>query len=106
MTVLSTVVSTPNNTRAVIDMGWKAVGVEYEALGWGGMPKPLIHGVTYSTGGDEHGVLKSEDPSKRPNVGDKVRFIPAHCDTALNLHGVFYGIRGDNVEVICPVARR
>ncbi len=106
MTVLSTVVSTPNDTRAVIDLGWKAVGIEYEALGWGGMPKPLIHGVTYSTGGDEHGVLKSEIASKRPNVGDKVRFIPAHCDTTLNLHGVFYGIRGDSVEVVCPVARR
>lgn len=106
MTVLSTVVSAPTDTRAVIDMGWKAIGIEYEAVGWGGMPKPLIHGVTYSTGGDEHGVLKCERPTNRPNVGDKVRFIPAHCDTTLNLHGVFYGIRKDNVEVVCPVARR
>jgi D-serine deaminase-like pyridoxal phosphate-dependent protein len=106
MTVLATVVSTPNETRAVTDLGWKAVGIEYESLGWGGMPKPLIHGVTYSPGGDEHGVLKCERASSRPNVGDKVRFIPAHCDTTLNLHGVFYGTRGDNVEVVCPVARR
>jgi len=106
MTVLSTVVSTPSDTRAVIDLGWKAIGIEYEALGWGGMPKPLIHGVTYKTGGDEHGILNSERPSSRPSVGDKVRFVPAHCDTTLNLHGVFYGIRGENVEVVCPVARR
>ncbi|MDA4111545.1 MAG: DSD1 family PLP-dependent enzyme [Thaumarchaeota archaeon] len=106
MNVLSTVVSTPDEKRAVIDMGWKAVGVEYEMLGWGGMPEALVPGVTYSTGGDEHGVLKCDSPSNRPNVGDKVRFVPAHCDTALNLHGVFYGIRGDNVEVACPVARR
>jgi len=106
MTVLSTVVSTPDENRAVIDLGWKAIGVEYEIMGWGGMPKPLIHGVTYSMGGDEHGVLKCERPSNRPKVGDKVKFVPAHCDTALNLHGVFYGIRGDNVEVACPVARR
>lgn len=106
MTVLSTVVSAPTDTRAVIDLGWKAIGIEYEALGWGGMPKPLIHGVTYGTGGDEHGVLKCEKSSSRPNVGDKVKFIPAHCDTTLNLHGVFYGVRGDNVEVVCQVARR
>jgi D-serine deaminase-like pyridoxal phosphate-dependent protein len=106
MTVLSTVVSTPNDTRAVIDLGWKAVGIEYAALGWGGMPKPLIHGVTYRTGGDEHGVLECERPSSRPKVGDRVKFIPSHCDTTLNLHGVFYGLRGDNVEVVCPIARR
>jgi D-serine deaminase-like pyridoxal phosphate-dependent protein len=106
MTVLSTVVSAPTDTRAVIDLGWKAIGIEYEALGWGGMPKPLIHGVTYHTGGDEHGVLNCERASSRPLVGDKVKFIPAHCDTTLNLHGVFYGVRGDQVEVVCPVARR
>ena len=106
MTVLSTVVSTPNDTRAVIDLGWKAVGIEYASLGWGGMPRPLIHGVTYRTGGDEHGVLECERPSSRPKVGDKVKFIPSHCDTTLNLHGVFYGLRGDNVEVVCPIARR
>ncbi|MFI5420999.1 MAG: DSD1 family PLP-dependent enzyme, partial [Nitrososphaerales archaeon] len=102
MTVQSTVVSTPEENRAVIDMGWKAIGVEYEALGWGGMPKALIPGVAYSTGGDEHGVLKCQKASDRPNVGDKVRFIPAHCDTTLNLHSVFYGIRDDKVEVVCP----
>ncbi len=50
--------------------------------------------------------LNCERPSSRPNVGDKVKFIPAHCDTTLNLHGVFYGVRGDSVEVVCPVARR
>jgi D-serine deaminase-like pyridoxal phosphate-dependent protein len=106
MTVQATVVSTPDPNRAVIDMGWKAIGVEYEALGWGGMPRALIPGVKYSTGGDEHGLLKSEKSSDRPNVGDRVRFVPAHCDTTLNLHGVFYGTRGDSVEVVCPVARR
>jgi D-serine deaminase-like pyridoxal phosphate-dependent protein len=106
MTVLSTVVSAPNDKQAVIDMGWKAVGMEYEMLGWGGMPKAIREGITYGPGGDEHGILKCEKPSQRPNVGDKVRFIPAHCDTTLNLHGHFYGIRNDEVEVVCPVARR
>jgi len=106
MTIISTVVSTPTESRAVTDLGWKAVGIEYEAIGWGGMPRPLIHGAKYATGGDEHGVLNCERPSSRPNVGDKVKFIPAHCDTTLNLHGVFYGVRGDRVEAVCPVARR
>jgi D-serine deaminase-like pyridoxal phosphate-dependent protein len=106
MTVLSTVVSTPNEKQAVIDLGWKAVGVEYEMFGWGGLPKALREGLTYSPGGDEHGILKCENSSLRPKIGDKLRFIPGHCDTTLNLHGHFYGTRGDRVEVVCPVARR
>jgi D-serine deaminase-like pyridoxal phosphate-dependent protein len=106
LSVLSTVVSTPNERQAVVDMGWKGCGVEYQIFGWQGMPKPVLDGVTYSLGGDEHGILKSEDPSKRPKFGDKIRFIPSHCDTTLNLYGKFYGMRGNEVEVVCPVARR
>lgn len=106
MTVIGTVVSTATPTRAVTDLGWKAVGIEYEALGLGGMPTPLLPGLKYTPGGDEHGILTAEEPKYRPNVGDRVRFIPAHCDTTLNLYGTFYGVRGDRVEVACPVARR
>lgn len=106
MTVVGTVVSTPTPTRAVTDLGWKAVGIEYEAIGVGGMPTPMLPGLKYSPGGDEHGVLNAEEPKYRPNVGDRVKFIPAHCDTTLNLYGTFYGVRGDHVEVACPVARR
>ena len=106
MNVLSTVVSTPNDRQAVIDMGWKAAGLEYQMLGWGGMPKALSEGITYVPGGDEHGILKCEKSSQRPSVGDKMRFIPAHGDTTLNLYCHFYGTRGDEVEVVCPIARR
>jgi D-serine deaminase-like pyridoxal phosphate-dependent protein len=106
MTVIATVVSAATPTRAVTDLGWKAVGIEYEALGFGGMPTPLLPGLKYTPGGDEHGVLTADEPKHRPNVGDRVRFVPAHCDTTLNLYGTFYGVRGDHVEVACPVARR
>jgi D-serine deaminase-like pyridoxal phosphate-dependent protein len=106
MNVLATVISAPTPTRAVTDLGWKGVGIEYEALGLGGMPTALLPGVKYSPGGDEHGILTAEEPRYRPNVGDRVRFVPAHCDTTLNLYGSFYGVRGGRVEVVAPVARR
>ena len=106
MTVVGTVVSTATSTRAVTDIGWKAVGIEYEGLGIGGMPTTLLPGLKYKPGGDEHGVLEAEEPKYRPNVGDRVRVIPAHCDTTLNMYSTFYGVRGDHVEVACPVARR
>jgi D-serine deaminase-like pyridoxal phosphate-dependent protein len=106
MTVIATVVSTPTPTRAVTDLGWKAVGIEYEAQGFGGMPTPLLPGLEYTPAGDEHGILTAEEPKYRPAVGDRVSLVPAHCDTALNLYGTFYGVRGEHIEVACPVARR
>jgi D-serine deaminase-like pyridoxal phosphate-dependent protein len=106
MTVIATVVSTPTPTRAVTDLGWKAVGVEYEAQGFGGLPTPLLPGVKYALAGDEHGILNAEEAKYRPSVGDRVRFVPAHCDTAINLYGTFYGVRRGHIEAACPVARR
>jgi D-serine deaminase-like pyridoxal phosphate-dependent protein len=106
MTVLATVTSAPTPTRAVTDLGWKGVGIEYEGLGYGGMPVPLLPGLRYTPGGDEHGILTAQEARYRPSVGDRVRFVPAHCDTTLNLYGTFYGVRGDRIEVAGPVARR
>ena len=106
LTVLSTVVSTPNESQAVIDMGWKSTSVEYSIFGWNGMPKPVGVEATYSPGGDEHGILKLKDGSQKVRIGDRIQFVPSHCDTTLNLHSKFYGIRNGRVELVCPIARR
>jgi D-serine deaminase-like pyridoxal phosphate-dependent protein len=106
LTVLATVVSTPKPDEAVVDLGWKAASVEFAMFGWEGMPRPRLDGISYRVAGDEHGILKSDSPTHRPRVGDRIRFIPSHCDTTLNLHGKFYGVRGDEVELVCPIARR
>ncbi len=106
LTILTTVVSTPNLKQAVVDLGWKGCGVEYSIFGWDGLPKPMLDGVTYGLAGDEHGILKVDDASVRPRFGDKVRFVPSHCDTTLNLYGRFYGVRRGEVEIVLPVARR
>lgn len=107
MSLLATVVSRPTSDRAVVDLGWKSVGLEYQILGWNGMPLAKnIYGITYSPGGDEHGILSLKGSSVDLKIGDRIEFIPAHCDTALNLYGKFYGTRQGNVEVICPTVRR
>ncbi len=36
LTILSTVVSTPSEKQAVVDLGWKGCGVEYSIFGWRG----------------------------------------------------------------------
>jgi D-serine deaminase-like pyridoxal phosphate-dependent protein len=90
-------------------MGWKAASIEYQIFGWDGMPHPVgLEGTKYSPGGDEHGVLHfdAETSKSRPGLGNRIKFIPSHCDTTLNLHSRFYGIRGERVEAICPIAKR
>lgn len=103
--ILSTVVSTPSD-RVVIDMGWKSASLEYQIFGWDGMAHLVGGNATYFPGGDEHGLLKFGEGETRPKLGDRLRFIPSHCDTTLNLYSKFYGIRGDRVEVTCPIAKR
>jgi len=105
LSILSRVVSTPDD-RVIVDMGWKSASVEYQIFGWDGMAHPIGISAKYFPGGDEHGVLKFEEGAKRPKLGDRLRFIPSHCDTTLNLYKKFYGIRGDRVEVVCPIAKR
>lgn len=107
LSVLATVVSRPSSERAVVDMGWKSIGIEYQIFNWDGMPQTKNHdGVTYSPGGDEHGILSLKGSSLDLKIGDKIEFIPAHCNTTLNLYGRFYGIRKGSVEIVCPTARR
>jgi D-serine deaminase-like pyridoxal phosphate-dependent protein len=108
LSLLATVLSRPSGDRAIVDLGWKSVGLEYQILGWQGMPqaKKDLDGITYSPGGDEHGILSLKGRSQDLRIGDKIEFIPAHCDTALNLYGSFYGTRRGEVEVVCPIARR
>jgi len=106
LSILSTVVSTSTD-HAVVDMGWKAASIEYQIFGWDGMPHAVdLEGAQYFPGGDEHGILKFSNESRRPKLGDRIRFIPSHCDTTLNLQNRFHGVRGDLVEVVCPIAKR
>ncbi|HKW04995.1 MAG TPA: DSD1 family PLP-dependent enzyme [Nitrososphaerales archaeon] len=104
--LISTVVSKPDDSQAVVDLGWKSASVEYSIYGWNGMPRAVEYDASYSPGGDEHGILKFQRGAGLPSVGDRMKFIPSHCDTTLNLHNKFYGVRNGRVEVVCPIARR
>lgn len=107
LSVLATVVSKPTSTRVIVDMGWKACSVEYQIFGWQGMPQPKsLSGVEYWVGGDEHGVLTIKDSGLKLNLGDKIEFIPSHCDTTVNLHDRFYGMRNGQVELVCDIPAR
>ena len=105
LTILSTVISRPAPTRAVIDAGLKSLSID------SGMPEPReLPGIKYRPGGDEHGILTWEDSALPANVqlavGDRIELIPSHIDTTINLHDYYYAYRDGKLEAIWPVAAR
>jgi D-serine deaminase-like pyridoxal phosphate-dependent protein len=102
LTVLTTVVSKPTASLAVIDGGTKAFSTDRpyvpEAKG--------IEGIVYSWGGDEHGKLDVRQASAAVELGDRLEFFVPHCDPTVNLYDRIYGLRGDVVQAAWPIAAR
>lgn len=56
--------------------------------------------------GDEHGRVTF--PSDRPRLalGQRVEFVPPHCDPTINLYNQFHCFRGDRLAEIWPIDAR
>jgi D-serine deaminase-like pyridoxal phosphate-dependent protein len=101
LTVITTVVSTPPGL-AIVDGGYKAFSTDRPFT-----PQPIdLPGVEYGWAGDEHGRLDLSNSSRALKVGDRIAFIPPHCDPTVNLYDQIYGLRGDRVEAVWPIAAR
>jgi D-serine deaminase-like pyridoxal phosphate-dependent protein len=99
LTVLTTVVSKPEDAVAIVDGGLKAFSTDKPFT-------PKMKGddsVTYAYGGDEHGRLSGALSLK---LGDRREFIIPHCDPTVNLYDRMFACRGDNVEAVWQVAAR
>jgi D-serine deaminase-like pyridoxal phosphate-dependent protein len=93
LTVLATVVSANHDGLVTVDAGLKAFSTD---RGYG--PEAVgVEGSAYRWGGDEFGYLEA---SPRPRLGQKIEFIPPHCDPTVNLHDRIYACRGDVVEAV------
>jgi len=94
LSVMATIISKSYSDRATTDAGIKAFASD--------KPKHLPEikgatGVTLGYGGDEHGILIFNNPSREFNIGDRVEFIIPHCDPNVNLYDRIYCTRGENV---------
>jgi 3-hydroxy-D-aspartate aldolase len=96
LTVLTTVISANHDGFVTVDGGYKAFSTD---RGYG--PEAVdLPGSTYRWGGDEFGYL---DCPARPKLGDKIEFIPPHCDPTVNLYDRIYVHRGEAVEATWPI---
>ncbi|MEO8678965.1 MAG: DSD1 family PLP-dependent enzyme [Vicinamibacterales bacterium] len=101
LTVVTTVVSRPS-AFAVVDGGFKAFSTDRPFT-----PQPVgLAGARYEWAGDEHGRLFLADGAGGVKVGDRIEFIPPHCDPTVNLYDHIHALRGDRLEAVWPIAAR
>lgn len=62
-------------------------------------------GVTFKSGGDEHGILTNVPNGLLP-VGSTLQLVPSHCDPTVNLHDWFVGVRDGTVEALFEIDAR
>ena len=99
--VWATVMSRPNDERAIVDAGLKALAFD------SGPPTVRDEpAATYERASDEHGRVAIGGATNRLKLGDKVRLVPGHCDPTVNLYDWYVGIRGDRVESIWSITAR
>ncbi len=105
MRVRATVVSRPNDARAVLDAGTKVLtSDQYGTKGYGHIveyPEGLVSGLS-----EEHAIVDLTACRERPRVGDVVHVIPNHCCVVSNMVDEVYGVRKGRLEATWPVAAR
>ncbi len=100
LTVLTTVTSTPEPGRAIVDAGLKAFADTTPFP----LPKERI-GIRVTELSEEHGHLDTSR-EKDLRLGERMEFYPFYAPTTVNLYEKVYGMRGDHVEVQWQIAAR
>lgn len=101
LSVVTTVVSV-HGDEAIVDGGYKAFSTDRPFS-----PVPVGRGdLAYSWAGDEHGRIDMRHADTRLAVGDRLEFLPPHCDPTVNLYDEIHALRGDAVEAVWAIAAR
>jgi D-serine deaminase-like pyridoxal phosphate-dependent protein len=104
-TVLATVISVPDGSRAVIDAGAKALTAT-TLPGLAGYGLLVGHGeAVLERLSDEHGMIATASADDF-RVGDRVQVIPNSHTVVFNQFAEVYAVRKGRVEAVLPVAAR
>lgn len=108
LTVMVTVVSSSVPDVAIIDGGAKTFAGDGSILGPNGgfgyvVDDPDLKFIKMN---EEHGFLDISKTSRHIQIGDRLRIIPNHVCTTINMHNQIFGYRGERVEVEWKVAAR
>lgn len=98
---LHTTVLRRRGRLVITDAGVKSLSSDF------GMPRgaDLPLGVVGLS--EEHGHLLIDEGADLPLApGDRIRLLPSHGDTTINLHDRYYAARGDDVAEVWPIVGR
>jgi D-serine deaminase-like pyridoxal phosphate-dependent protein len=100
LSVLTTVIH--RRRRVLItDCGMKALSHEF------GLPTGYDLPLTCLGLSEEHGHVGIDEGHELDlSIGDRIRILPSHGDTTINLHERYYAVRGEEVEEIWPIIGR
>lgn len=98
LTMLVSVISRPEDGRAVVDCGMKELSAERGLSTVKG-----IDGVELKALHAEHGLLKIGNPDAGVKVGDKIELWVHYSDATVNLHRLMYGVRNGEVEEVLTI---
>lgn len=106
--IVTTIVSTARPGQIIVDGGSKTFSSDRLAnsseVSFGHIieaPEAVLAKMN-----EEHGYIDVRGVDREFQAGDRIRIIPNHICVAVNLHEQIYGVRGDQVEHVWPVAAR
>ena len=98
--VQARVVSINAASHVTVDAGLKAFATD------GPLPRaadPRYAGCRYFWYGDEHGGLARPAEGPPPALGERIEFVPPHCDPTIDRYDRLVLVRGDTVVEIVPL---
>jgi len=104
VTVLVTVVDKPTADLALIDAGTKVFSSDKSRSGISGR-EITLRSIVMEKGNEEHGYLRGEELDQ-VSIGQRLRFVPAHICTVINLTSTVQVVRGDEVVAQWDVEAR
>ncbi len=105
LTIVATVVSVPDEDRAVVDAGSKTLSSDVSRPVPDGFGAVVGRNTRIARLSEEHGVL-AVAPGERFRVGERVRILPNHACVVANLHDALVAVRDGRVEGRITVAAR
>lgn len=99
--VLVTAISQPQSRLITVDGGFKSFASDKMAPQFRD-----VEGVIFHWGGDEHGIVQLDNPSRSIALGNKLAMLTPHCDPTVNLHDYYFPFRDGMVSEIWPVSAR
>ncbi len=99
--VLTTAISQPKTRLITMDAGIKSLATDTAYVEFRN-----LEGVKYHFGGDEHGIVQLDNPSRTVQLGDKFELLPPHCDPTVNLYDYYFPHRNGLITEVWPISAR